>query len=221
MAPIINTREVVRHLRQKHEQTETAVANASAAANADLHTLGVALYQTLAGESFSNNIPASSLEQNNDNANDGGERSQKRERHLGRQNDLPALRDLGHPIGLSIFVQSLIDATDEDAPERFASIGDVEDDLERMIVMPDKYVFGQPSLPSSSSTTAAGQMQIATTLYGRQVQQSQLMQAFQGVIVTGEESRGLALVSGPSGSGKVCMFNFIIRLTRYQCFPFQ
>ena len=135
------------------------------------------------------------------NGNGNGERLQKRE----RRPIAPKLKDLGHPVGISIFCQSLIDATDEDAPERFATLTDVEDDVERMIAVPDKYVFGQASLSISSNGSGGGQMMnIPTTLYGRTVHQSMLLQAFQSVIGAGEESRGLALVSGRSGSGKVC-----------------
>ena len=234
LATLVSVRKVVRHLRRKHSEVTGVVWDT---ASDDLHALGVALYESLASESHSasrseehdadGSGSGSGSGNGNGNGNDNDERLQKRGRRPkdsgGRGEFAPKLKDLGYPTSISIFVQSLIDSTDEDAPERFATLTDVEDDVERMIDHPEKYVFGQASLSVSSSGSGGGQMMNfpTTTLYGRTVHQSKLLQAFHSVIEAGEESRGLALVSGPSGSGKVCMFNFIIRLTRYQCFPFQ
>ena len=207
---LVSVREVVRHLRQKHEKS--AVVSNTCTAGDDLHTLGLALYRSLAGENYCASCweehGADADDKNIDNDNGNSERLQKRERRPkdgGRGGEF-ALKDLGYPVSISIFVQSLIDATDGDASERFATLKDVEDDVERMIVDPDKYVFGQASLSISSNGSGGGQtMNIsATTLYGREAQESKLLQAFESVMAASENSRGLALVSGRSGSGKVC-----------------
>ena len=108
-----------------------------------------------------------------------------------------SLQDLGYPTSISIFVQSLIDATDEDAVERFTAMSAVDNDLRLMIDFPDKYLFDAPP----EATT--GRLDMPSGLYGVHTQRSKLANAFQSVVATGEERHGLALISGRSGSGKV------------------
>lgn len=165
---------------------------------ADLHSLGTALYRTLTDEdggfrAFLNDVKP--------RPKDGSdERTPKRDRR--RHEDQPAhgaasLQDLGYPTSISIFVQSLIDATNGDALERFTSISGVDSDLRLMIEFPDKYLFDPPP------EVLTGRLRTAPGLYGIQTQQSKLMNAFKSVVVNGEERSGLALISGRSGSGKV------------------
>ena len=192
--------QTVRSLQEKYHG-----ASSSDQICSDLHSLGKVLYNMLAKEhgdpsnSPSNvNIPAES---------DSEPQLAKRERRRGemeggRQADegghVPLLQDLGYRTSISIFVQSLIDATNEDALERFQSICDVDNDLQLMIEYPDKYLLDPPH-----DTSTGRLLGISSELYGVQMQQNKLMNAFQSVIVTGQEGRGLALISGQSGTGKV------------------
>jgi len=108
---------------------------------------------------------------------------------------------LGYPVNLSIFVKSLVDATDQNA-ERFTSITDVEEELDRMIADPKRYLFDDPR--------AWGELRPPSRLYGCRIQKEKLLQAFRSVFVTREDSRGLTLISGRSGSGKVGLFWVIL-----------
>ena len=189
------TREMVRSLQQKYiEASATGLQIA-----AELHSLGEALYRTLAGEGTTSAVSSNGERPGTGDNND--ERTSKRERR--RDEEQPgltsrtSLQDLGYPTSVSIFVRSLIDATDEDAVERFTSLSDVDNDLRSMIDFPDKYLLGAPP----EATT--GRLDMPSGLYGVQTQQSKLMNAFESVVVTGEERHGLALISGRSGSGKV------------------
>ena len=169
----------------------------------NLHSLGIVLYKMLSMEHGDGSNSSSNV--NMRSGDDSEEPLAKRERRRwevesGRQAEeggrVP-LQDLGYPSSISVFVQSLIDATDEDAPDRFQSILDVDNDLRLMIEYPDKYLVDPQGISS------AGKLDVSTELYGVQAQQNKLMDAFRSVFVTGEESRGLVLISGQSGTGKV------------------
>ena len=188
-------REMVRSLQHKNiEASATGLQTA-----AELHSLGEALYRTLAGEGTTSAVSSNSEmpgpRDNNENRLSKRER-RRDEDQLGHTSRTP-LQDFGYPTGMSIFVQSLIDATDEDAVERFTSLSDVDNDLRLMIDFPNIYLFD--ALPQASTE----RLSFPSDLYGLQTQQNKLMNAFQSVVVTGEERHGLALISGRSGSGKV------------------
>lgn len=190
--------ETVQPLREKYHGVSSSSQICS-----DLHALGKVLHRMLAIEHGDGSTSSSTV---NPRAEDDSEEPfAKRERRReeiggGRQageGGLVPLQDLGYPTSISIFVQSLIDATDEDAPDRFQSICDVDNDLQLMIEYPDKYLFDPPH------DTSTGKLAVSSELYGVQMQQNKLMNAFQSVIVTGKERRGLVLISGQSGTGKV------------------
>ena len=188
-------REMVRSFQQKYiEASATGLQTA-----AELHSLGEALHRTLTGGNSTSAV--SSYGERSVSGDNGDERTSKRERR--RDEEQPEhtsrtpLQDLGYPTSVSIFVQSLIDATDEDAVERFTTLSDVDNDLRLMIDFPYKYLYDAPP----EATT--GRLDMTSELYGVQTQQSKLMSAFESVVVTGEERHGLALISGRSGSGKV------------------
>ena len=187
-------RDIVRSLREKcYGASATGRRTAS-----ELRLFGEALYKTLAGED--NTSAVSTVGERSGPGDIGNERSLKRERR--RDEEQPGhtrtpLQDLGYPTSISIFVQSLIDATDEDTAERFTSLSDVDNDLRLMIEFPNKYLFDAPP------EVLTGRLGFPSDLYGLQMQQNKLMNAFKSVVVTGEERHGLALISGRSGSGKV------------------
>ena len=187
-------RDMVRSLREKcYGASPTGLQTAS-----ELHSFGEALYKTLAGEDSTSAV--STVGERSGPGDIGNERSLKRERR--RDEEQPGhtrtpLQDLGYPTSISIFVQSLIDATDEDTAERFTSLSDVDNDLRLMIDFPNKYLFDAPP------EVLTGRLGFPSDLYGLQMQQNKLMNAFESVVVTGEERHGLALISGRSGSGKV------------------
>jgi hypothetical protein len=163
-----------------------------------LHSLGTELYRTLAAGDSAAMVASDGVRPRPEGNGDG--RSSKRERRHDEArlaHGAAPLQDLGCPTNISIFVQSLIDATDEDAIERFTSLSDVENDLRLMIDFPTKYLF------DPLNETSTGRLGLSQELYGIERQRERLMNAFQSVVVTGEESHGLALVSGRSGSGKV------------------
>ena len=198
-------REMVRSLPNKYPD-ETSSFSAGSQMASDLHSLGEALYRALQdeGSTSAEAIPVTAGPMAEDaNAN---KRLPKRERR--RCNENPGrgtvpLQELGYPTNMSIFVQSMIDATDEDAPERFTSLSDVDNDLQLMIEFSDKYLFD--ALPEAST----GRLEFSSELYGMQTQRSKLMNAFQSVVVTREEHCGLALISGRSGSGKVSSLDIV------------
>lgn len=191
-------REMVRSLPNKYPDETSSLSTGSQMAS-DLHSLGEALYRALGdeGSTSAEATPATARPMAEDaNAN---KRLPKRDRRRRNENQpgrgtIP-LQELGYPTNMSIFVQSMIDATDEDATERFTSLSDVVNDLRLMIEFPDKYLFD--ALPST------GRLDFFPELYGMQSQRNKLMNAFQSVVVTREERRGLVLISGRSGSGKV------------------
>jgi len=183
-------------LREKYDADAT-----SSQLCTDLHSLGKVLYRTLGGTEYSRPIVPTDV--NRWAKYNPGERLPKRERRReemeGRraEDGVVPLQDLGFPTSISIFVQSLIDAIDEDVLERFELISSVDADLRLMIDYPRKYLFDPPNVVST------GKLEFSSELYGVQIQQGKLMAAFQNVVVTGEERRGLVLISGPSGAGKV------------------
>ena len=195
-------KEMVHSLRHKYPYpSETSTSTESQLAS-DLHSLGKALYSTLEDEGNISVLvtPAEAARPIADESN-ADERLPKRERRRHdesqRMRSTAPLQDLSYPTSVSIFVQSLIDATNEDAAGRFTSISDVDSDLKLMIELPNKYLFDAP--PEAST----GKLSLSSDLYGIRMQRSKLMNAFESVVVTGEERRGLALISGRSGSGKV------------------
>ena len=205
--------EMVRSLREKYPDENLSSTGSPLAS--ELHSLGKALYMTLGdeGNALAGVTPGTASPMAEDTTAD--ERMPKRERRRNgedqRMHDTVPLQDLGYPTNASIFVQSLIDATNEDAAERFTSLSDVDSDLRLMIEFSDKYLFDAP--PEAST----GRLDLSSVLYGIQTQRNKLMNAFQSVLVTGEERHGLALISGRSGSGKVCVsrchgfsFNFFV-----------
>ena len=107
------------------------------------------------------------------------------------------LTDFGHPTNLDIFVSLLLDSGSDSAENEFESIFEVDDTLETMIDFPEKYLF---DLPPSSST---GILNIPAKIYGQDLQRAELMDAFQSVLIACEDARGLAVISGRAGSGKV------------------
>ena len=204
--------ETVRPLREKYHGT--SISNEICA---DLHSLGKVLYRMLAMENGGGST--SSTDVNMRSGDDSEEPLAKRERRRGEvesgrqalEGGRFPLQDLGYPSTLSVFVQSLIDATDEDASDRFQSILDVDNDLRLMIEYPDKYLLEQ------SQEVFAGTFNSSSKLYGMQEQQNKLINAFQSVFVTGEEPRGLVLISGQSGTGKVSSSSSNVRTL--QVFP--
>lgn len=193
------TKEMVRPLREKYPDENLSSTESQLAS--DLHSLGKALYRTLEDEGCTSaEVTSGAARPMGEDAN-ADERLPKRERRrhaeYHRMHNAIPLQDLGYPTNVSIFIQSLIDATDEDAAERFASLSDVDNDLRLMIEFPDKYVFDAPP------ETSTGKLGLSSELYGMQTQRNKLISAFQSVVVTREERRGLALISGRSGSGKV------------------
>lgn len=193
------TREVILSLREKHGENATALK--------ELSSLGKALYKSLANqdENVSKFDDEGSGKFDIDN-----QRLPKRERRReqGRAEDgaFFSLQDLDYPTNVSIFVQSLIDSTDEYALERFISLPDVENDLQLMLAFPHKYIS------HSSQENWTGKLKVSSKLYGIQTQQTKLMDAFDEVIINGKESHGLALISGRSGSGKVSFTHLVMSL---------
>ena len=192
------SQETVRPLREKYHG-----ASSSNQICSDLHSLGKVLYSMLAKEHGDGSTSSSNVNMRSED--DSEEPLAKRERRRGEvesgrqalEGGRVPLQDLGYPSSISVFVQSLIHATDEDAPDRFQSILDVDNDLRLMIEYPDKYLLEQ------SQEVFAGIFNSSSKLYGMQEQQNKLMNAFESVIVTGQERRGLVLISGQSGTGKV------------------
>jgi hypothetical protein len=209
---LLSTLEAVRGMvRSLREKEDGASADGDQIA-ADLNSLGEALYRTLAGDE---SAPAASPAGVNPGVEEERhERVPKRERHRdedrpGGACDIVPLQDLGFPTKLCIFVQSLIDATDEDAAERFTSMSEVDIDLRLMIEFPNRYLFDPPQ------ELLTGRLCVPSGLYGIKVQQNKLMNAFQSVVETGDMRHGLALVCGRSGSGKVrSIIGLIIDLPR-------
>ena len=193
--------ETLRPLREKYHGASTSNELCS-----DLNSFGTILYRMLANDYADGPNSSSNVSSNRDATDNSNERLAKREHRRGGMEGggqgedgslLVLLQDLGYPTSISIFVQSLIDATDEDAAERFQSICDVDNDLRLMIEYPDQYLLDPPH------ETSTGKLIASSKLYGAQSQQNKLANAFQSVIVTGEERRGLVLISGQSGTGKV------------------
>ena len=112
------------------------------------------------------------------------------------------LTDFGYPANLHIFVSSLLDSGSDWAENEFTSIFEVNDILETMIDFPEKFLF---DLPSSASTVT---LNIPAKMYGQDRQRAKLMDAFQSVLIACEDARGLAVISGQAGSGKVRHFCF-------------
>ena len=194
-------REMVHSLRYKYPYPSYTSTSTGSQLASDLHSLGKALYSTLEDEgNISVVVTPDAVRPITDDSNDDNRLAKRERRHHDesqRMRSTAPLQDLGYPTSVSIFVQSLIDATDEDAAERFTSISDVDRDLQLMIESPSKYLFDAP--PEAPT----GKLGVSSELYGIQTQRSKLMNAFRSVVVTGEEPRGLALISGRSGSGKV------------------
>ena len=107
------------------------------------------------------------------------------------------LTDFGYPANLHIFVSSLLDSGSDWAENEFTSIFEVDDELKTMIEFPEKFLF---DLPSSASTVT---LNIPAKMYGQDRQRAKLMDAFQSVLIACEDARGLAVISGQAGSGKV------------------
>ena len=199
------TKEMVRPLREKYHDENSSSTESLLAS--DLHSLGKALYRTLEDEGCASaEVTSGAARPVVGRAHDDESLPKRgRRRHAEDQpghGTIP-LQDLGYPTNVSIFVQSLVDATNEDAAERFTSLSDVDNDLRLMIEFPDKYLSDAP--PEASTE----KLSLSSELYGIQTQRNKLINAFQSVVVTQEERRGLALISGRSGSGKV---RFIVPL---------
>jgi len=194
LSTLRSVREMVQSLRGKHDGASPTRGRIAA----DLHSLGEELYRILAAGDSAAMVASDGVRPSPDSNGDG--RLSKRERRRDEDrfdSGTASLQDLGCPTNISIFVQSLIDATDEDATERFTSLSDVENDLRLMIDFPTKYLF------DNLHETSTGRLGLSQELYGIQRQRERLMNSFQEVIVSGKVSRGLALISGRSGSGKV------------------
>ena len=192
--------QIVETLRMKHSKAPVGTAHRMRVEE-DLHSLGKEMCRMLTGGTSSlchDNSSGSACPSPNDNeVYDESSRGMKRMHK--NSGVVGVLEDGGYPVNLCIFVKSLVDSTHHHAPERFASVADVEEELHRMITYPERYLNDAEAKYSSS------ELRPPSRIYGRKIQEEKLLQAFQSVFVTREDSRGLALISGRSGSGKVRM----------------
>jgi len=106
------------------------------------------------------------------------------------------MREADLPVQLAILISSLINADDEECVERYHSIEDLEQDILAMVVDPDRYLF---DLPLENQTGRL--FDRSGKLYGREVQQKQLVGPFQRVLSSGGPREAI-YVSGVSGTGK-------------------
>lgn len=191
--------QIVDTLRMKHSNASVGTTHRTRMEE-DLHSLGKEMFRMLTGGTHllrHDNIDGSACPSPNDNNVD--DESGRRTKRVHKSSGVVgALEDGGYPVNLCIFVKSLVDSTDHDAAGRFASIADVEEELHRMITYPERYL-NDPVAKDSS-----GELRPPSRIYGCKIQKEKLLQAFRSVFVAREDSRGLALISGRSGSGKVC-----------------
>ena len=121
------------------------------------------------------------------------------------------LTDFGYPTNLGIFVSSLLDSGSDYAEHEFASISEVDDELRMMIEFPEKFLF---DLPPSAST---GTLNFPDTMYGQDQQRAKLTNAFESVLIACEDARGLAVISGRAGSGKVGLNTYLFTKDIQSC----
>ena len=118
--------------------------------------------------------------------------------------DHPPLYQWGIPVSLSILVDSLLQAADDEAPERYTSAKDVADDLRSMISDPVRFLF------DADVDEHAGKLAIppegSNALYGRNDVLERLHDMFDRSLMVGSAPE-MVLLAGVSGVGKSSVAN--------------
>ena len=204
----------------------------SAFDDAELHeALGRALYKHFSGNSSlgddgvsvstdrddkQKNIDAGS---GDGNADDDIEESAKRKgrrtavdctansNDVDRSGHVPLL-DFGYPIRLSTMVDCLVQSRSSlnNSVCSFASTEDVEEELRDMLEKPGQYLYD-----TAEAVYCGGQLRFAQgKLYGRSEEVAILMSAYDRVIQSKKEKRGIALINGYAGTGKSSLVDQIL-----------
>eukprot|EP00563_Minutocellus_polymorphus_P009506 CAMPEP_0181023288 /NCGR_PEP_ID=MMETSP1070-20121207/1972_1 /TAXON_ID=265543 /ORGANISM="Minutocellus polymorphus, Strain NH13" /LENGTH=1457 /DNA_ID=CAMNT_0023100295 /DNA_START=2921 /DNA_END=7294 /DNA_ORIENTATION=+ len=118
------------------------------------------------------------------------------------------LLDFGYPIRLSTLVDCLVKSrsSPNDNVCFFASTEDVEEELREMLEKPGRYLYD-----AAEAVYCDGQLRFAKDkLYGRSEEVATLMSAYDRVIHSKKEKRGIALINGYAGSGKSSLVDQIL-----------
>jgi len=147
----------------------------------------------------------SSLETENENEDDNlAPKKKARASPTVLAGDHPPLHQWGVPVSLSILVDSLLQATDDEAPERYTSATDVADDLRSMISDPERFLF------DTEVDEHAGKLAIppegSNALYGRNDVLERLRHMFDRSLMVGSAPE-MVLLAGVSGVGKSSVAN--------------
>ena len=94
--------------------------------------------------------------------------------------------------------------------DELVAVQELDEELRMMLEDPDKYL----SDATSNHPDVTGAISIPPKLYGQERPMERLMNAYQSVFVKRQNDRGVVLISGRAGSGKVG------RLTS-ACLPFN
>ena len=118
------------------------------------------------------------------------------------------LLDFGYPIRLSTMVDCLVQSrsSPNDSVCSFASTEDVEEELREMLEKPGRYLYD-----TAEAVYCGGQLRFAQDkLYGRSEEVATLMSAYDRVIHSKKEKRGIALINGYAGTGKSSLVDQIL-----------
>ena len=195
----------------------------------DLVKLGEIMYKAFAGVDPVRQSSSSSVEAIGEPSADGSSGGPSKRRSLGAldsgkvaspDGSYVPLRDVGFPTSLCICVSSLLDAANEQCPDRYVAIKEVEADLVLMTGKPDRYLFdpkptsltpaSAPSVPMSAASIVNGAIDSSrlsfptNKLYGRDQQLAELLHIFQHVLVEGGQREFITL-TGYAGTGKTAL----------------
>ena len=185
----------------------------------DLHQLGVELYHTLTREDSllvwaggdiarnplllgigQPNIAAASTvdmaSDHDDDDDDDDDEYRATKRRGGRR---APLIDFGYPSNVSFLVATLLRSISDFSEEELVTVRELDEDLRLMLEAPDKYLVDMVS----TDLGITGTLCIPPKLYGQERPMEILTNAFQSIFITRQNNRGLVLISGCAGSGKV------------------
>ena len=118
------------------------------------------------------------------------------------------LLDLGYPIRLSTMVDCLVKSgsSANDNNCSFASVKDVEEEIHAMLEQPSQNLYDV-----AAAVYCDGHLRFAENkLYGRSDELATLMSAYDRVIHSKKEKRGIALINGYAGTGKSSLVDQIL-----------
>ena len=191
----------------------------------DLHQLGVELYHTLTredsllvwaggdiarnslmsvaggGTTGTNIVAASTVDfesehEGGDDEDDDDDEYRATKRRGGRR---APLIDFGYPSNVSFLVATLLRSISDFSEDDLVTVRELHEDLRLMLEAPDKYLVDIVS----NDLGITGTLCIPPKLYGQERPMEILTNAFQSIFITRQNNRGLVLISGRAGSGKV------------------